>query len=708
MHKILQALISSDDVKQPKEFLCLFLFSVVIVISAFTGVFYSEEYFMVHILSALCILICLFLSGKKNVVIANSFLDYLLLVITLLYIINIAWAAHRQWAFEESLKYINYFLIYWFAAKVINKRQIHSIMKIFIAVGTVLALIGIFSYLQLIPFEGAVQGGRITATLKYPNALGSFLLAAIVLAHFGISEWKHSLVYNLCFYIMAVAFIGTFSRANYLVSVPVIIGVYLAYQGDKKKLIVNSILLLLISISAGAVIFSTAGIYFKLFMFDLGLVAAGISGRKRAAVTTVLIILSLFLLVNPYKHIAGINDAASLQPVDTKVTTGSAPESRVISRIQEIDLEESSLQVRLVLYKDAIELIKENPLLGKGGGAWRMLYPFKRSFLYYSGDPHSYPLKLGAEAGLIGMALFMAMLIYIFIKTIRFVKKENRVVGFALAAIFLHSFVDFDLTIGFISMACWVLLGIFENSAREKKSKELRVKKLYVIIFCGAFLAVSSVLLGATYLADLGDRAAYDKANSRLSSAISLYPINSQNYGTLASVNYKASQLSGNKEYLALALSQIDKAIQICPLNYYWYLDKALYLVEKGEWDQAVSIIKSNVSLIPRFHNDSYAKSAYFLRMAAIGYLEDNDPEKGRQVLEEIIHLWHKAQEEIASVPQQYYSLWREKEIVTEYDPFVLEVINAYDFIGENEKAQALIKKLSQETIEENEWLKDI
>jgi O-antigen ligase len=672
------------------------IFSALIVFSAFIGIYYPEEFFIVHIISALFLLFCLFINGEKEFLLF-SLMDYLLLALTLLYIISTIWAADIQLAFEESLKYINYYLVYLFAAKIIPGRQTHTIIKVFILVGGILAFIGILNYLEILSLEGVIQGGRITVTLKYPNALGSFLLACIVLAHYGIGEWKPNWIYKLCIYIMIVAFIGTFSRANYLVAVPIIIGLYLILLKGQKQVIRASLLLLLGGISASLVIYSGAAVYLKLAVFVIGLTATVISGKKKTVLFCALILTAVVFFLIP-------QGTGRDNPVDTSAASGS----RVVDRIQEINLEDSSLQVRLVIYQDALKLIKETPLWGKGGGAWRTLYPSVRSFLYYSSDPHSYPLKIAAETGLIGLALFFAVLLCIFKNIIQVVQERNRVVALALCAILLHSFVDFDVTIGFLALTVWILLGITQNSPAVKSYKAVSIRKWLLIAFCGAFLTVSSALLAANNLADITEEVTYEEASSRLLQAVSLYPLNSVNYGTLANADHKAFQLTGDQKYLDLAIKHMEKAIKLSPLNYNWYLDKAYYLTGKEEWDQVAAVIINNQGLLSKFHNDSYTKAAYYLRMCAIGYLDNNEIEKGQQVLADTIGLWERAQAEIAAVPSEYYTLWREEEIITEYDPFLLEVINAYDYLGEKEKARKLIPRLAPKIIAENKWLGDI
>ncbi|NLO76218.1 MAG: hypothetical protein GX092_05015, partial [Clostridia bacterium] len=75
---------------------------------------------------------------------------------------------------------------------------------------------------------------------------------------------------------------------------------------------------------------------------------------------------------------------------------------------------------------------------------------------------------------------------------------------------------------------------------------------------------------------------------------------------------------------------------------------------------------------------------------------------------EEIITLWERAQAEVASVEPRFLNSWAEKENILQYDPFLIEVIYAYDNLDEQTKAKELAQELSEETIAENEWLNNI
>lgn len=72
------------------------------------------------------------------------------------------------------------------------------------------------------------------------------------------------------------------------------------------------------------------------------------------------------------------------------------------SRGEEFD---SSAQTRLVLWKDAIELFKRNPVTGTGF----QTYEFMGRVGPYR-DTHNYYVKVLAETGVIGMALFLVLL----------------------------------------------------------------------------------------------------------------------------------------------------------------------------------------------------------------------------------------------------------------------------------------------------------
>jgi O-antigen ligase len=91
-----------------------------------------------------------------------------------------------------------------------------------------------------------------------------------------------------------------------------------------------------------------------------------------------------------------------------------------ISNVSAAYEKETSMGSRIIAWKNAIELIKEHPLLGVGTGGYEPAFvdhvkdqKGQENFLHH--DPHNQFLKILAELGLIGFLIFIGLaLIYVF------------------------------------------------------------------------------------------------------------------------------------------------------------------------------------------------------------------------------------------------------------------------------------------------------
>ena len=76
---------------------------------------------------------------------------------------------------------------------------------------------------------------------------------------------------------------------------------------------------------------------------------------------------------------------------------------------------ETSMGSRIIAWKNAIELIKEHPLLGVGTGGYEPAFvdhvkdqKGQENFLHH--DPHNQFLKIFAELGIVGLVIFLSFL----------------------------------------------------------------------------------------------------------------------------------------------------------------------------------------------------------------------------------------------------------------------------------------------------------
>ncbi|MEP0813809.1 MAG: O-antigen ligase family protein [bacterium] len=121
-----------------------------------------------------------------------------------------------------------------------------------------------------------------------------------------------------------------------------------------------------------------------------------------------------------------------------------------------------SLQGRLTFWRGALRIFADNPVAGTGSGTFGNAFMrYQPSLVYYSTDPHSFPLKTLSEQGTIGFLLFAAVVWFAF-NSFRAWKSraQVRLPGFAALAalgLFVHSLVDFDLS---YPPNAWILISL--------------------------------------------------------------------------------------------------------------------------------------------------------------------------------------------------------------------------------------------------------
>jgi len=184
---------------------------------------------------------------------------------------------------------------------------------------------------------------------------------------------------------------------------------------------------------------------------------------------------------------AVITDASSGKMVKELVLSYKYIPDALITRLDDIQATKSGVQ-RLVYYKDGLNIIKDRPLFGAGGGAWSLLYFMYQSYLYFSTQAHNYFLQLGVETGIIGLlALLALLLVFIFMYIFEYIcsgeccesddhraKVLQSAIFTAICALFMHSFMDFDFSLASVFMLVWMLLGLYNSHYKAINFNELK------------------------------------------------------------------------------------------------------------------------------------------------------------------------------------------------------------------------------------------
>ena len=680
------------------ENIILTVLLIVLFIPALIGIYTRHDFFIMHLITAIPILIVVFLYNKDRLNIFGTYLDYFLFGLTLLFLISILWAVWPHKAIEEAFKYVNYFLIYWFVAKLVKREQISIFIKILFTLGTFMSVLGLFDYLQIVDINAAVRGGRITGTLHYTNAFAAYVATTYILGlYLSTLKGRFTWVYSMGSFVMLVAFMGTLSRAMWLLFLPLFVLYIIGFKGNKRDNTLNAVFISILGVCAAFIVFSEASVAAKIIALILGALLSTLSAKMLSYLEE--------LRIKPSHLFFG--SAVSVVALGFVIFQYILSD-KILERILQINLQESSVVARFTYYHDAWRIIMENPIFGYGGGAWEALYQLYRSYLYHTTEMHCHIMEIGIATGIPGMFLFLAAIIYIVIVLLK--TKEPAVWSLSLATLIIlsHSMLDFDLSIGFLSLVTWAMMGAIANSASGRILKEIRIKKLLIIVFILLYIAGSAVLLVSDKYSNLGEKENFADAYNRMNKALTLYPFHAKNHATLANINFLAYQETENKKYLDEALLAINKAIKLDKLNYNWYTYKAQYLIEKGELEEALSLLKQKRDYLFKYDNEAYAKTAHLMVSIAQKYSEQGDTASDKTVFKEVLQLWEEAKEEMAAVTPNLLEMWVEEETLTDYDPFLLEVIRAYDYLGDNRKAQELLQELSPETIKENEWLKNL
>lgn len=124
---------------------------------------------------------------------------------------------------------------------------------------------------------------------------------------------------------------------------------------------------------------------------------------------------------------------------------------------------------RLKPAKDSLQIIKDFPLFGVGGGNFRYIFPLYRTFeTSFYNYLHNDFLQLIVENGIIGFAFYFSFFIFLFREIITKIKKRHDLLVKTLSigilsglfGVIAHSFFEFNFHIPAIEIKFWILLAL--------------------------------------------------------------------------------------------------------------------------------------------------------------------------------------------------------------------------------------------------------
>lgn len=157
-------------------------------------------------------------------------------------------------------------------------------------------------------------------------------------------------------------------------------------------------------------------------------------GRSGYLALVILVLAFVFFYAKTYKKISTPFVILALIPL--LLLSSTNVRQRISQGVSETEsyksnAEATSMGIRMVLWNNTFELIRERPLLGYGTGGFQNAYKakvangplWKQNITH---DPHNQFLKITAEQGLIGLVFFVGMIISFFWQKVEF---DYRVLG---------------------------------------------------------------------------------------------------------------------------------------------------------------------------------------------------------------------------------------------------------------------------------------
>lgn len=337
---------------------------------------------------------------------------------------------------------VNWFLVYYGAIFFLEKKGfVWKTIRLSYFTAVVASVYGIFQYfgIELIwPKVLNPFGGRCVSTFGNPNFLSPFLILVIPLTftEYLTSEKKHlRIFYFLINFILFWALLCTLTRSSWL------------------GLLVGLVYLLL-----------------NLLRYEREILR-----KNQSRLGLLLSFFILFAIFSPRSKVTGYTPS-------------------VIERLAEIKEAKKTvygpLHQRFLIWSCALDMVREQPLLGKGWGTFELFYPFYqgkhlfseiyRNFRTHANNAHNEILEIFSQTGIIGLGIFF----WLWLTFYRWVhslykyplETKEKMLIFALSAgitaFLVDNFLNVSLHFAVPAFFFFWYLGILANLgiSREKNS----------------------------------------------------------------------------------------------------------------------------------------------------------------------------------------------------------------------------------------------
>jgi tetratricopeptide (TPR) repeat protein len=476
-------------------------------------------------------------------------LDWFAVALPVVYIISTFTAVNKSYAIDEAVKYILYFFTYWSVSRLIkNRDDVHKLLQVIYISAVGVALAGLATATGIININDgfAKSTGYISSTFQYHNALAVYLGGVLFL---GIYLWqracdsvgrvdseatkknkKYKILFINCLsyfyacgnFLLLTVFIGSGSRGALLVLGLVFI-VYLIGLGNRTRLnatVITGYLGVISFLIIGRfVALVKAGNYSSSWLWVLVGIVLALAGQAAFSVLD----RRLFerWSGDGRKYLVTFSALAGVVIVAGIIWLGG--NSQIIEKVTSAKYLSTAFQ-RFYYVQSAVDMVKERPVLGWGGGGWKEAYESFLSYRYATKEVHSYYFQVAVETGVLGILVVLGIWMSFLFRIYKLYFGErntlHRELALLLFAVFLmiggHAFIDFDLSLSAITLVLWSIFGMAGGLSKGAEGKIDRGKQpvfsympvaaasvglLVVVLACANLLSASNLEnMGVTYL----------------------------------------------------------------------------------------------------------------------------------------------------------------------------------------------------------------
>lgn len=221
----------------------------------------------------------------------------------------------------------------------------------------------------------------------------------------------------------------------------------------------------------------------NIFILLIGILLTG----SRTVFLLTILIFGIYMFNNKSKHRVKLAIILGSVLIVSVVITLITNNFNTIGRYLTISLNSSTLWGRIIYYKDALVLLKQN-IFGYGYMGYSYIYPTIQTANYLVKFVHNDFLQIALDYGIISMVIFITSIVYSI-----FSKKTNKTQKIILITMFLHMLIDFDLQF----MIMFYILILMQDLTKQKDF-EIIIKKnvldlgLILILICTyAYLGIA-------------------------------------------------------------------------------------------------------------------------------------------------------------------------------------------------------------------------